>query len=140
MKQMESGYHLYDFKGTLLRDEHIDRFKQFSWRPRPATLLTKEEQKQVRRNLREYSKVFDEQDANKRQSANKAVIEQRRRLLDEWRAWREQVMADLREQREDMGLSAESEGVETEAADGGVDGKVIEEIQEEIIQESEEVV
>ena len=136
---MESGYRLYDFKGTLLRDEHIDRFKQFSWRPRPPTLLSKEEQKTVRRNLREYSKIFDEQDQARRTTANKAVLEQRRRLLDEWKAWRDQVEADLREQREDMGLPAEAAAVD-EADDGGVDGKVIEEIQEEIMQESEEVV
>lgn len=138
--QMESGYHLYDFKGVLLRDEHIDRFKQFSWRPRPPTLLSKEEQKQVRRNLREYSKTFEEQDLNKQSSANKAVLEQRRRLLDEWIAWRDQVEQDLREQREEMGLSAEPEGVEAAEEDGGPDGQVIEEIQEEIIQETEEVI
>jgi translation initiation factor 3 subunit B len=53
---------LYDFKGTLLREESIEQFKQFSWRPRPASLLSKEEQKKVRKNLRDYSKVFDEDD------------------------------------------------------------------------------
>lgn len=138
---MESGYRLYDFKGVLLRDEHIDRFKQFSWRPRPPTLLSKEEQKQVRRNLREYSKIFDEQDQARKQTANKAVLEQRRRLLDEWRAWREQVEADLVEQREELGLPAGGPaGVEAAEEDGGQEGKVIEEIQEEIIQETEEVV
>ena len=47
--QAENGYHLYDFKGTLLREEHIERFKQLSWRPRPATFLSKEEQKEVRK-------------------------------------------------------------------------------------------
>ena len=137
---MESGYHLYDFKGTLLRDEHIDRFKQFSWRPRPPTLLSKDEQKQVRRNLREYSKIFDEQDLAKKSTANKAVLDQRRRALDEWLAWRDQVEADLREERERMGLSPDAVAVETIEDDGGEDGKVIEEIQEEIIKESEEVV
>ena len=69
----------------------MERFKQMAWRPRPATLLSKEDQRKVRKNLREYSKIFDEQDFNKKNLANKAVVEQRRRLLDEWRAWRARV-------------------------------------------------
>ena len=48
---MENGYHLYDFKGEQLREEHLDKFKQWQWRPRPPTLLTKEEQKQIRITL-----------------------------------------------------------------------------------------
>lgn len=137
--QMENGYHLYDFKGVLLREEHIDRFKQFAWRPRPPTLLSKDEQKAVRRNLREYSRTFEEQDVARKTTANKAVIEHRRRLLDEWRAWREQTEADLREQRADFGLPedyAEEHAQETE----GEESKVVEEIVEEIVQETEEVV
>ncbi|PVH96012.1 eukaryotic translation initiation factor-like protein 3 subunit B [Periconia macrospinosa] len=132
---MENGYHLYDFKGTLLREEAIDRFKQLIWRPRPATLLSKEEQAEIRKNLRNYSKAFDEQDTAKKNTADKAVIESRRRLLEEWNAW-----------RESMRLMLEEEGAEIELNDGkvlrDVDGEVeeIEEIVEEIIEESEEVI
>jgi len=136
---MENGYHLYDFKGVLLRDEHIDRFKQFAWRPRPPTLLSKEEQKTVRRNLREYSKTFDEQDQDRKQTANKALVDLRRRLLAEWRAWREHTEADLREQRAEFGLPEEYDD-EVARDTQGEETKVVEEIIEEIIQETEEVV
>lgn len=47
--------------------------------------------------------------------------------------------ADLREQREEMGLPADGARTDEED-DGGAEGKVIEEIQEEIIQETEEVI
>ncbi len=138
---MENGYHLYDFKGSLLREDHIDRFKQFSWRPRPLTLLSKEEQKTIRRNLREYSRVFDEQDLARKTTANRAVIEHRRRLLSEWIAWREQTEADLREQRLEMGLPEEpTELAVIDVADGEEESQVVEEIVEEIIKETEEVV
>ncbi len=138
---MENGYHLYDFKGSLLREDHIDRFKQFSWRPRPLTLLSKEEQKTIRRNLREYSRVFDEQDLARKTTANRAVIEHRRRLLSEWMAWREQTEADLREQRLEMGLPEEpTEMAVIDVADGEEESQVVEEIVEEIIKETEEVV
>lgn len=138
---MENGYHLYDFKGSLLREEHVDRFKQFSWRPRPPLMLSKEEQKQVRRNLREYSKVFDEADVARKTTANKAQIDNRRRQLEEWLSWREQTTRDLREQRIELGLPPDPEDEMTNgAADGEMESKVVEEIVEEIIKETEEVV
>jgi len=133
--QMENGYHLYDFKGTLLREESQDRFKQLLWRPRPPTLLSKEEQAEIRKNLRNYSKLFDEQDMAKKNTANRQVVEARRRMLSEWIAWRESMLQMLKE-----------EGAEIELNGGKVrrehDGEVqeIEEIVEEIIEEHEEVV
>lgn len=137
---MENGYHIYDFKGTLLREDHIDRFKQFSWRPRPPTLLNKEEQKNVRRNIREYSRQFDEEDTARKTTANRAVVEARRRQLEEWRAWRKQVEDDLREDRRDMGLPEAEEVQEQEQQETDEEGQVIEEVMEEIIKETEEVV
>merc|ERR1712000_621401 len=101
---MENGYHLYDFKGEQLREEPVEKFKQWLWRPRPASLLTKEEQKQIRKNLREYSKVFDEEDKDRFASADLAVVEHRRRLLNEWLAWREQITQEVAEDREARGL------------------------------------
>lgn len=126
---------MYDFKGSLLREEHIDRFKQLIWRPRPPTLLSKEEQAEIRKNLRNFSKIFDEQDLAKKNTANKAVVEARRQMLDEWLEFRRSMRQML-----------EEEGAEIELNDGKVvresDGEVeeIEEIVEEIIEENEEVI
>jgi len=130
---MENGYHLYDFKGTLLREDNIDRFKQLIWRPRPPTLLSKEEQAEIRKNLRNYSKLFDEQDLSKRNSANRQVVEQRRRLLEEWTAWRD----SMREMLEEEGIVDEK--LEIAKEDGG-EIEEIEEIVEDVIEETEEVV
>lgn len=127
MIQAENGYHLYDFKGTLLREDPIERFKQLTWRPRPASLLSKEEQKKIRKTLREYSKTFDEQDFNKKNLANRAVIDHRRRQLEEWHAWRKRVEETLLSQP-DGGVPAEEEG------------EVIENLEEEVIDETEEIV
>jgi translation initiation factor 3 subunit B len=132
---MENGYHLYDFKGTLLREEHIDRFKQWLWRPRPPTLLSKEEQAEIRKNLRNYSKIFDEQDLAKKNTANRQVVEARRRMLQEWLAWRESMIQMLEEEGAEIELRGGKIATET-------DGEVqeIEEIVEEIIEEHEEVI
>ncbi|KAI9850561.1 MAG: Translation initiation factor 3 subunit b [Thelocarpon superellum] len=139
---MENGYHLYDFKGMLLREEPIERFKQWSWRPRPTILLSKEEQKQIRKNLREYSKVFEDQDQYELDTANLAVVETRRRLLNEWLEWRRGIEMDLREERKERGLpeDVDESWAGPAAADGEAEEAVVEEIVEEIVEETEEIV
>ncbi|KAI9796128.1 MAG: Translation initiation factor 3 subunit b [Piccolia ochrophora] len=139
---MENGYHLYDFRGTLLREEHIEKFKQWSWRPRPPSLLSKEEQKQIRKNLREYSRIFEEQDQYELDTANQEVVETRRRVFNEWLEWRRGVELDLREERKELGLPEDPNEVVAgqEAKDDEEEAKVVEEIVEEIVEEKEEIV
>ena len=119
----------------------MERFKQWVWRPRPERLLSKDEMKNVRKNLREYSRQFEEADQSKKSSANKAVVEARRRQLEEWLAWREKVESQLLEERQDLGLPELSEErqalIVEEEKDG--EGKVVEEIFEEILDETEEI-
>lgn len=136
---MENGYHLYDFRGEVLREEPVEKFRQWLWRPRPPTLLSKDEQKQIRKNLREYSKVFEQEDAERGASADLAVVEARRRLLDEWLAWRESVEAELEDERLARGLPAQPDEAEAKQAEKGEE-QVIEEIVEEVLEESEEIV
>ncbi len=136
---MENGCHLYDFKGELLREEHIEKFKQLSWRPRPATLLSKEEQKTIRKNLREYSKDFEEQDRIEEDKEKGAIVEDRRRVLSEWLAWRETESEELKAERRELGLK-EDPDEEEESADGkAAEGAVVEEIMEEVLDEVEEI-
>lgn len=133
---MENGYHLWDFKGELLREEHIDRFKQFLWRPRPPTMLSKDEQKNIRKKLREYSKIFDEEDHYEEESANKELIDARRRQLDEWLAWREKVEKGLRQERRELGLLEDPAAMFRSASDES--DTIVEEVREEVISEHEE--
>jgi translation initiation factor 3 subunit B len=71
--------------------------------------------------------------SNKKNMANRAVIDQRRRLLSEWRAWRAHIVEEL------QGDSAEVHRAE-DLKHGDDDAEVIEEIVEEIIDETEEVI
>ncbi|KAK4162410.1 putative eukaryotic translation initiation factor 3 subunit 9 [Cladorrhinum sp. PSN259] len=141
---MENGYHLYDFKGEQLREEPIEKFKQLQWRPRPATLLTKEEQKQIRKNLREYSRQFEQEDAERISSADVAVVEARRDLLNQWFDWLEEMDEEVAEERAALGLpddpvAALLEKKTAEVAPSGEE-QVIEEIMEEVLEETEEIV
>jgi translation initiation factor 3 subunit B len=143
---MENGYHIYDFKGEALREEPTEKFKQFAWRPRPPTMLTKDEQKQIRKNLREYSRVFDQEDADRGASADLAVVEARRHMLDDWHAWRQRIEAEVAEERAALGLPDDPHAAlleaKTKEMEGGGVGqeRVIEEIVEEVLEESEEII
>lgn len=133
--QAENGYHIYDFKGTTLRECPTERFKQLTWRPRPPTLLTKDEQKQVRRNLRDYSRKFDEQDAERRNAGDRAVIEGRRNRLEQWLQWREEELQRIVDEYGSVEMR-----IPGQKEDKDDDGEVVEEIVEEIIDEKEEIV
>lgn len=141
---MENGYHLYDFKGEALREEPVEKFKQLLWRPRPATLLSKDEQKTIRKNLREYSKVFEQEDADRGASADREVVEARRRQLDEWLAWRAATEEELLEERAYLGLPEDPLAAllasKTTVQDPDAEEQIIEEIVEEVLEESEEIV
>lgn len=119
---MENGYKIYEFTGAVVRDELVDQFKEFIWRPRPASLLNAADRKKVRKNLREYSAQFEENDAMEADAATREAILLRRLQLEEWRAYRQPYVKSADQlQHEDQ-------------------AELIEEIKEEIIEEKEEVI
>lgn len=141
---MENGFNVHTFSGETLAENPTDKFKQFVWRPRPATLLSKEEQKQVRKNLREYSKEFEEEDKYAVDIANTAVVETRKRVLNEWAAWLRREKEMLSEEKDAYGLVEDVDEPKL-AKDAPVVSEdqgetVVEEIVEEIVEESEEIV
>lgn len=103
------------------------------WRPRPRTLLTKEQQRVVKKNLREYSRAFDEEDAADVHKESAELVAQRKRLVDEWNAWRSRCHAEAREERASTGQKVETEEKHEEKEE-------IEVWIDEVIEQTEEVV
>ena len=136
MFQLENGYAIWDFRGQELEKHILDRFKQFLWRPRPPTLLSKEQQRAIRRALRDYARAFDEEDAAEESSVSAELLAHRRRLVDEWNAWRircrEEMPAPLRKKLAgEKGKKKEEE--EKEEIEVWID-EVIEQIEEEVLE------
>lgn len=129
----EPGYVLFDFRGHELTKAPQEKFKQFVWRPRPASLLTKEDKRKVRKNLREFSKQFDEDDAAEESNVSAELIAMRQRLISEWNAWRSKRKRELAEEKK-------REGVATKVDKADEQLEQVEEWVEEIIDETEEVV
>jgi len=130
---MENGYQIWDFKGQMLYKETLEKFKQLVWRPRPKTLLSKEQIKNIRKNLREYSSRFEEMDRSASSQVSSAERTRRRELLEEWNNWRKRVEADLASDRAALGqqLAANTDDEEAEEVDEWI---------EEVIDEKEEII
>lgn len=98
-------------------------------------MLPKEEQRKVRKNLREYSKAFDEEDAAEESNVSADLLALRKRLVDEWNAWRSKRIKELVEERKRSGLEIVT-GKEEESEEK----EQVQEWVEELIDETEEVV
>jgi len=117
----------------MLQKHLIDKFKQILWRPRPKSLLNNEQKQKIKKNLREYSKQFDEEDTLAQTFVSKEQIAHRRRLMDEWNAWRKRVEKELIEEREKGGFKPISKHVEENV-------EIVEEWIEEVVEEVEEII
>ncbi|KAI9296406.1 translation initiation factor eIF-3b [Neoconidiobolus thromboides FSU 785] len=127
--EIENGFCIWDFKGTPLYKKPIENFKQILWRPRPKSLLSMEQKRKVRKNLNTYSKQFDEEDAMSRNAISAAELAHRKRLNDEWKAWRSIIEKQLADKRMDSSATQLDDKEEE-----------IEEWVEEVVEEFEEVV
>ncbi|BDA47339.1 Eukaryotic translation initiation factor 3 subunit B [Coccomyxa sp. Obi] len=85
--QMENGFNIWLFNGTLLYRSLKDQFFQFSWRPRAPTLLSKEQEADVVKRLKEFSKRYDEEDSKILEETDVAIVAERQRMMEEWREW-----------------------------------------------------
>jgi translation initiation factor 3 subunit B len=128
---LENGYAIWDFRGQELTKQIQDRFKQFIWRPRPPTLLAKEQQRQVRKNLREHSRAFDEEDAAEESNVSAELIALRKRLVDEWNAWRILCIKEFGEESLSLENAREPEEGKEEI-EVWID-EVIDQIEEEVL-------
>lgn len=87
IQQMENGFKLWSFNGKLLYEMHKDRFFQFGWRPRMPSLLPPEKEAEIARNLKQYSKRYEEEDEALLQEADAEVLQDRARARGEWQEW-----------------------------------------------------
>lgn len=128
--QIENGYAIWDFRGQEIEKRLLDRFKQFLWRPRAPSLLTKEQKRNIRRNLREFSRAFDEADAAEETTVSAELVAQRKRAVDEWNAWRVRVAEEVAEARR---VPAQKQDEDKEEIEVWID-EVIEQIEEVVEQ------
>jgi translation initiation factor 3 subunit B len=66
-----------------------DKFHQLLWRPRVPSLLPADKEAEILKNLKSYSKRYDEEDEALLQQADQDVLLERKQLLTDWEGWYE---------------------------------------------------
>jgi len=87
INQMENGFNVWSWNGKQMYSMPRDRFCQFSWRPRMQSLLPPEKEAEIVKNLKTYSKKYDEEDEALLMQADADVLQERQKMMDEWNAW-----------------------------------------------------
>ncbi|KAI4456592.1 eukaryotic translation initiation factor 3 eif3 -related [Holotrichia oblita] len=92
--QVDTGYWIWSFQGKILKRINLDRFAQLLWRPRPPTLLSEEQQKEIKIKLKKYYPQFESKDRMRQSKASKELIEKRAALMDKFNAYRQKKIAE----------------------------------------------
>ncbi|MBN3271543.1 EIF3B factor, partial [Polyodon spathula] len=117
--KVDNAFWLWTFQGRLLQKNNKDRFCQLLWRPRPPTLLNVEEIKLIKKDLKKYSKIFEQKDRLSQSKASKELVDRRRTMIEEYHAYRENAQKIYQEQRL-LRLDLR-EGVDTDELDSNVE-------------------
>lgn len=95
----DTGYNMYSFQGRIIRRVVLKNFVQFQWRPRPPTLLTEEEQKEIYKNLKKYYSMFEQKDRLRLTRASKELLERRTQLREQFMEYRTKRLAEWNQQK-----------------------------------------
>eukprot|EP00094_Tigriopus_californicus_P003747 TCALIF_03606-PA protein Name:"Similar to Eif3b Eukaryotic translation initiation factor 3 subunit B (Mus musculus)" AED:0.03 eAED:0.03 QI:134/0.75/0.8/1/1/1/5/29/718 len=98
--KVDNAYWLWSFQGKILKRCQLDKFCQFLWRPRPPTLLTKKDVKEIKKNFKKYTVDFEAQDMMRSSKASKELIDKRRAKYDEYKAYRAKKLEQFQAYRD----------------------------------------
>jgi len=70
--QMEAGYALWTFQGRCLHKQQKEKLYVVNWRPHPPSLLSEEQQQNIRKNIKKFSKKYDALDDHEKETARNA--------------------------------------------------------------------
>ncbi|KPP69518.1 eukaryotic translation initiation factor 3 subunit B-like [Scleropages formosus] len=117
--KVDNAFWLWTFQGRLLQKNNKDRFCQLLWRPRPAILLSQEQIKLIKKDLKKYAKIFEQKDRLSQSKASKELVDKRRTMMEDYHKYREAAIQLYQEQRP-LRLELRG-GVDTDELDSNVD-------------------
>lgn len=131
--QMENGFMLWDLKGDLVSKQNQPRFTAFAWRPRPRSLLSRPQIKEIKKNMKTLSLKYEAEDAQTMEQSTSNASESKKKLMEEWVLYRVKCQAAL-ETKTKLRESILKKGAHPEG-----DVKIVQEwIEDEVIEEIEE--
>jgi len=117
--KVDNSFWLWSFQGRLLKQFPMDRFCQLMWRPRPASLLTQQQVKDIKKNLKKYSIHFEIKDRMRLSKASKEQLERRRKLMSDFEEYRKKRVADfisLRKKRLQLRQNVDTDDLSSDTA------------------------
>lgn len=97
--KMDTGFWIWSFQGKIIRRHNSNSFCQFIWRPRPATLLSDKHLKEIKKNLKKYSTLFENKDKIRLTKASKDVVEKRQKLMKSFQDYRKKRVDDWKKEK-----------------------------------------
>ena len=135
--KVDNAYWLWSFQGKILKRSPVDKFCQFQWRPRPPTLLSHKQIKEIKKNLKKYSAELDLMDKCKRNTLSEEALEKRRKKSEEFQTFRNRKIQEYEAQKaERVELRG---GVDTDTLDAE-SKEMEEEVVEFLVKEEETIV
>lgn len=90
---------MHNFQGKPLQKQVYEKLYKFSWRPRPATLLSADKIKEIKKNLKQYSSKYDVVDTARNKIVSQELLEKRKKMMDDFANFRRVTNKRLAEQR-----------------------------------------
>lgn len=131
---MENGYTIWNFAGKRQLVVNRDKFFQFLWRPRPPSLLSNKQEREIRKSLPEYSAKYLEEDRKAKELAETAHLREKEKKKNEFNVGEE------RRKKQYLEWQAERRSIRGCVTDDEDMYELVEETFEEVIESSEEVV
>ncbi|KAI0236576.1 Eukaryotic translation initiation factor 3 subunit B [Lamellibrachia satsuma] len=133
--KVDNAFWVWNFQGRILYKQQKERFCQFLWRPQPTSLLSAQQVKDLRKNMKKFNARFAVEDKMRESKASKEQIEHRRNQLEEFKSWRSDLSDRFNAER-DARLELR-DGVDTDTVDSK--GENIDEETVEFLVKSEEI-
>jgi len=98
--KVDNGYWIWNFQGKPIHKQPMPQFCQLLWRPRPPSLLSEEDVKKIKKNIRQYYPTFALEDKMRESKASKEQIERRQEQMSDFNEWREELNYYFEEEKE----------------------------------------
>ncbi|XP_069124801.1 eukaryotic translation initiation factor 3 subunit B-like [Argopecten irradians] len=98
--KVDNAFWIWSFQGRLLQKQPLDRFCQLLWRPRPASLLSSDAIKSIKKNMKKYTEQFEMIDRLRQSNVSTELLEKRRALMAEYERFRDNKTEEYEEMRE----------------------------------------
>jgi translation initiation factor 3 subunit B len=87
----DTGYRIHTFMGREIYKKSLEGLTRFKWRPRPKIVIPDQKVKEIKRNLKNLSRKFEEEDRKEQDKASKELIEKRRAFMSEFNSLRQKA-------------------------------------------------